>query len=237
MLAKGKGGNTAHKMAIEEGVRKVHGMSVNVNDVPHAGSTDFAIVRDMVMYGGGSEESALAKMAEVIAVADAAIPRLVEEAGGMSNLVLPGVQRALEALSDAGATLALTTGNLESCAWAKLRAAGLDKFFKEAGGGFGSDAFDRSDILKTAIDRVSSQVDLVKDGNGKYVNAFHIGDSIADMSASAAAGVNGVGVLTGSFTREELEKESPCVVFDDLSDTDAFLNLLGVKPTEKVIDA
>lgn len=208
----------------------VHGIHVEVNDVAHAGSTDRAIIRDMCVHGGISAEVATQKMEEVIAVSDAAIPRLVEEGGGLQGLILPGVREALDALKGAGAAIALTTGNLESCAWTKLKAAGIDHYFE--GGGFGSDCFDRADILTKAIGLVEAREDapeLVQDERGKYKNVFHVGDAVADMAAARRNGANGIGVLTGSFTREQLMAEEPLVVLDDLSDTDAFLKLLGVR--------
>lgn len=216
MLGKGPGGNTAHKLAIEEGVRLVHGMNVAVNDVPHAGSTDRAIIRDMVVHGGGNSEVAMEKMEEVIKVADEAIPRLVAESGGMQNLVLPGIVSALDNLKASDAVLALTTGNLESCAWSKLASAGLDSYFEVGGGGFGSDCFDRTDILKKAIER----------NKPAHNNLFHVGDSEADMKAAKDCGAKGIGVLTGSFTREQLEKEDAWIIFDDLSDTEALLRAI-----------
>lgn len=219
LLGKGPGGNTAHKLAIEEGVRLIHGMNVAVNDVPHAGSTDRAIIRDMVLHGGGTSEQASEKMEMVIKVADEAIPRLVAESGGMKNLVLPGVISALDVLQESGAQLALTTGNLESCAWSKLASAGLDSYFKIGGGGFGSDCFDRTDILKKAIER----------NKPGHSNLFHVGDSVADMKAARECGAKGIGVLTGSFTREQLEKENPFVIFDDLSDTQALLKAIDAE--------
>ena len=140
LLGKGPGGNTAHKRAIEEGVRKVHGLNVLVNEVPHAGSTDRAIIRDMLLHAGLSAKAAEERMDEVIAIADEAIVRYVAAEGdAMQSLILPGVRQALDVLHKSGVTLALTTGNLESCAWAKLKAAGLDGYFTT--GGFGSDCF------------------------------------------------------------------------------------------------
>lgn len=211
-------------------MQDVHGLNVSVNDVAHAGSTDRAIIRDMVVYAGGTVEQAMEKMDKVIAVADKAIPRLVAEAGGLQSLVLPGVKTALEELQRAGATLALTTGNLESCAWTKLKAAGLDHYF--VAGGYGSDCVHRSDILKTAIERVLSldtAPHLERNANGTYANVFHIGDAVADMAAARDAGAKGIGVLTGAFNRKHLEDEEPLIVLEDLSDTAQFLELLGVK--------
>jgi haloacid dehalogenase superfamily, subfamily IA, variant 1 with third motif having Dx(3-4)D or Dx(3-4)E len=43
------------------------------------------------------------------------------------------------------------------------------------------------------------------------------GDSVNDLRAGKAAGVRTIGFLSGLFTREELERESPDLVLSDLS--------------------
>lgn len=210
--ARGASGNMAHKRAIEDAVKTVYGVQTRVNDVPHAGATDRAIIRDMCLVHGIEREKIEGGMAAAIAEADRLIGEYVE--GDMSALVLPGVRELLEGLRKQGVKMALATGNLESCAWAKVRAAGLGEFFGT--GGFGSDCLERSEIVKVAIERA---------GGGARV--FHVGDAVADMSAARENGVGGIGVLTGSFGRDELEREGAVVVVDDLTDAKV-LEVLGV---------
>lgn len=227
LTARGASGNSAHKQAIDDAVQSVHGINVRVNDVEHAGSTDRAIIKRMCLKGGIKPSDVNSKMRFVIEHANSNIHTLVHD---MQHLVLPGVRQILTSLSNTGATLALTTGNLQSCAWSKLKAAGISSYFET--GGFGCDCYHRTDILRTAIQRVTeipNSVQLVKDQNGKFVNAFHVGDAVADMVAAREAGVRGIGVLTGAFSREQLQAEQPYAIFDDLSDTTAFLSLLGVE--------
>lgn len=204
-----------------------------MNDIPHAGSTDRAIIRDMVVYAGLSVDVAMERMEDVIKVADEAIVRVVAEGGGLQHLILPGVREVLDALREMGATMALTTGNLESCAWTKLKAAGIDQYFTT--GGFGSDCLDRSDILRVALERITKldgAPELVKDDSDKYLNVAHVGDSLADVKAARETGTIGIGVLTGAFSREQLQSESPTVVFEDLSDTKAVLNAISSRVAE-----
>lgn len=228
--ARGPSGNSAHKRAIDDAVRAVYGISVTVNEVPHAGSTDRAIIRDMCLVGGVPAADIAARMHEAIAEADKRIVGYVDE--DLSHLVLPGVREALLRLQELGVSLALTTGNLESCAWEKVEAAGLKGFFET--GGFGSDCLLRTDILKTAVERVQEKnpTFVAKNGSGRRLeNVFHVGDAVADMQAARENGAGGIGVLTGSFSRDQLEAEDPVAVLMDLSDTDGFLQLLGLQET------
>lgn len=216
LTARGHSGNAAHKRALEKAVSTIHGVSIYVNDVPHVGATDRAIIRDMCAAGGVPQQQIAAQMDAVIAAAGELIRQYVDK--DMRHLVLPGVSEILRRLQERGVRLALATGNLESCAWAKVRAAGLGEFFET--GGFGSDCFGRNEIVSTAIERA---------GGKKERGAFHVGDAVADMVAARENGVGGIGVLTGMFEREEMEREGALVVMEDLSDTQRFLRLVGVE--------
>lgn len=217
LAASGKSGNAAHKRAIDEAVNHVHSITTKVNDVPHAGCTDIGIVRSMCRLGNIPDDVIDKSMPLVLDDAAERIARYVDS--DLSHLVLPGVREALDALHRRGVPMALTTGNLESAAWAKVGAAGLKQFF--VGGAFGSDCEHRSDILRTAIQRVGNGVDVTR--------VVHVGDAIADVRAAREVGAAGIGVLTGSFERHQLEEESPLAVLDDLSDTPRFLETLGFK--------
>lgn len=228
--ARGKKGNSAHKRAIDDAVEKVYGVSVKVNDIPHAGSTDFAIIRDMCAVGGVSDAVIWEKMSAAVEDASARMEGYVE--GSLEALVLPGVREALGELKKRGVHVALTTGNLETCAWVKMRAAGLSDFFTT--GGFGSDCLERTDILKKAIERVRAlpgnqfETKAHPVVEGKFENVFHVGDAASDMMAARLAGSNGIGVLTGAFSEAQLMAEKPLRVLEDLSDTKHFLSLVGI---------
>lgn len=47
---------------------------------------------------------------------------------------------------------------------------------------------------------------------------YHIGDSIYDIRAAKRADVKSIGVLTGFFTRHELEKESPTFILNSVAE-------------------
>jgi phosphoglycolate phosphatase-like HAD superfamily hydrolase len=54
-----------------------------------------------------------------------------------------------------------------------------------------------------------------------------VGDTTLDVACAVAAGARSVAVATGPSDAETLRKSGADVVFDDLSDTRAFLRLVG----------
>lgn len=212
----GPKGNAAHHEAVNSAVRATFDISTTVADVPHAGSTDTAIIRRMCEVGGVPTSVIDTYLTAALDDAGARIDHLLDRNADYTHLVLPGVIPALEALKSRGVAVALATGNIENIAWVKLGAARLASYFTS--GGFGNDAEERQDIVKLAVER-----------SGKFPlqNVVHIGDALADVAVQHQIGVDSIGVLTGIFTRDQLEEENPLAVLDDLSDTDAFLRILG----------
>ncbi len=129
-------------------------------------------------------------------------------------VVKPGVTALLGTLGERpGATLGLVSGNLESTAWLKLENANLAGFF--AGGAFGSDGRRRADLVALAIERFA-----IRTGAGFAArDVWVIGDTPDDVAGGRAHGTRTLAVATGSFSRAELERCSPDVVFDNFADT------------------
>ena len=212
LRAGGMSGNAAHKRAVDHAVNRVYGVSVKVNDVPHAGCTDRGIIRSMCRRAQIPDVNIDASMPKALEEASTLIKQYLEP--DLTHLVLPGVHNLLGELKRNHIHLALTTGNLEAAAWAKLSAAGIDHYFE--GGAFGSDCEHRSDILRLAI----------KNAAAKPEETVHVGDALADVQAAREVGARGIGVLTGAFTRQQLETQSPILIMDDLSDTNAFMSAI-----------
>ncbi len=110
----------------------------------------------------------------------------------------PGVVELLETLTAAGVLLGLTTGNTEAAAHTKLARAGLNHYFPF--GGYGSDAADRTELTRTAVERARR---LAADGlpDGAIVS---VGDTPRDVEAGHGAGIRVVGVASGEYGVEEL---------------------------------
>ncbi|MBA3328198.1 MAG: HAD family hydrolase, partial [Solirubrobacterales bacterium] len=136
----------AHRDAMYEALRRVHGLSdPAAARVPSAGRTDADITRDILVCSGVAKERIDAHADDVRIAACEAYARLVP--GDLSGHVAPGMFELLERLQTRdGVRLALVTGNFEAIARLKLRSAGLDAFFASGQGGFGSDHEDRTEL-------------------------------------------------------------------------------------------
>jgi phosphoglycolate phosphatase-like HAD superfamily hydrolase len=126
--------------------------------------------------------------------------------------ILPGVEALLAALTAAGDSVGLLTGNSEVGARAKLAPFDLNRFFPA--GAFGSDHEDRVVLASLARER------LEKLGGRRFTpeQVHVIGDSIMDVRAGRAHGFRTIAVLTGWTDRESLAAESPDLLLSTLQE-------------------
>jgi len=133
---------------------------------------------------------------------------------------LPGVRvllRALAARRDVFS--ALLTGNGEAGAQLKLQYFDLWQFFRC--GAFGDEVADRNALFAVAMERARG---CGVDAAARDV--LVVGDTELDVACAAAAGARAIAVATGTASVDQLQRTGAEVVFGDLSDTAAFLNLL-----------
>ncbi len=110
----------------------------------------------------------------------------------------------------------LLTGNFEEGARIKLGHFDLWRYFRC--GAYGDDAADRNALVPFALER-ARRLGL------PALAAEHVlvvGDTPHDVACAHAVGALPVGVATGGFSVEQLRASGAPIVFDDLSDTDAF---------------
>ena len=153
------------------------------------------------------------------------VPRLAEEIvhpGTGTKGVMPGVRALLDALGGhSHLHLALLTGNYRDAAEIKLRHFGLWNYFPF--GAFSDDSADRNALVPIARDRATAQG--VPDP--ACTRIVVIGDTPHDIACAAVAGALSVGVATGGHSRDELARAGADIALDDLSDTNAVLELLS----------
>jgi phosphoglycolate phosphatase-like HAD superfamily hydrolase len=117
--------------------------------------------------------------------------------------------------------LGLLTGNVESGARVKLRAAGIDpdRFRVNA---FGSDHEHRPRLPAIAQRRASETLGLDIAGDRVVV----IGDTPADIECGRELGAKAIAVASGHYTVADLEKHNPYAVFPSLGDTAKLLETI-----------
>ena len=139
--------------------------------------------------------------------------------------IMPGVRRLLDALqSRDDVFLALLTGNYEKAARLKLEHFDLWRYFQC--GAFADDAPDRNSLVPKAMERIHA----CGGPAASPADVIVIGDTPHDVACARVAGARGVGVATGPFNVEQLRETGAETVFEDLSDTSAFLRLLEARP-------
>jgi phosphoglycolate phosphatase len=135
--------------------------------------------------------------------------------------LMPGIRPLLDTLASREDTyLALLTGNYEKAARLKLEHFDLWRYFPC--GAFADDAEDRNSLLPKALERIRAC-------GGPAVrpaDVIVVGDTPHDVACALAGGARPVGVATGSFSVQQLRESGAEDVFEDLSDTAAFLKLL-----------
>ncbi len=201
---------------------RLYGMKGAFDHIQPHGKTDPLIFREMFEPRGPEIDPD----AEMEKVAELYLIYLEEELQDSPRYrIMPGVPELLAALSTRPSlVLGLATGNLEKGAWLKLGRGGLESYFRF--GGFGSDAENRTELVRIAMERA-------RDYLGTHVPAediYVIGDTPRDILHGKEAGARTVGVATGKSGVEELSRHGPDHVFRDFSDTAEVLRFFDSLP-------
>jgi phosphoglycolate phosphatase len=178
------------------------------------GKTDKQIVRDVMRLEGHSDEHIDSQMERLIEIYLEGL-REGAASGKFDVRPLDGVVELLDALEPRDdLVLGLLTGNVESGARTKLRAAGInpDRFRVNA---FGSDHEHRPELPAIAQRRASEELGLDIAGDRIVV----IGDTPADIACGRSLGAKAIGVASGHYTVEDLQSHNPYAVFPSLKNT------------------
>jgi phosphoglycolate phosphatase len=218
LIRTGRAGSRAMNRAFEDRF----GIARAFDGTQMAGRTDRWILEDAAARAGVTLDSAAIER-----FSSRYFERLLEalhEPTTNSKEVLPGVRALLDVVASpplAGSVFpALLTGNCEQGARIKLEHFDLWRYFRC--GAFGDEVHDRNELFSVAMSRIRAcggPAALPRD-------VLVVGDTALDVACAAAAGARSVGVATGPSDARALKDSGADFVFDDLSDTDAFLRLL-----------
>lgn len=188
------------------------------DELSFAGMTDRAIARHGVIRATGvCDDAAIDRALEVYV---AKLHRELENADGYR--VFPGVHAVLERVRmAAGVAVGLGTGNVKRGAYAKLAPADLVGHFSF--GGFGCDAEDRTEVLRSGARRGAESLGVPLDECRVVV----IGDTPKDVAAAKGIGAECVGVGTGGFSPASLVELGAACGFATLEEHGVLDFLLG----------
>ena len=135
--------------------------------------------------------------------------------GIYENTNYEGINEVLESIKSKGATLILATAKPTQYAKIVIEHAKVDHLFSEV---YGSN-MDGSRSSKVEIIR-----DIFKDyPEFKFKKCVMIGDRYYDLKGAQHHNIDGIGVLYGFGTKEELEAESPVAI---VTKPDDFMSLI-----------
>ncbi len=215
LITTGGAGLRAFSRALSE----VFQISEGLANVRLDGQTDYLILEAALRNAGRTDppDSRLTKRLYRRYV-ECLEEELVE--GAAEYRVLGGVPELIEALVRGGWLVGLATGNLEEGAWAKLRPGTLDRHFLF--GGFGSDARERCDLIRVAIERSRPY-------NQGLVprHVVVIGDTPSDILHGRRAGARVIAVASGGYSSTELSSFAPDLLVDALEPIEPILEYLN----------
>jgi phosphoglycolate phosphatase len=204
LLSTGGAGAVAWQRAFQE----LYGVEANIEEHTRSGMTDpeiTEIIFEEVIGRKGTDEEHAAVVAKYLEY----MPEAVAESPGYE--VKPGIAEILPRLAAAGIVQGLVTGNVEPAARIKLARGDLDQYFTF--GGYGSDARDRVEVTKKAIERGGEAAGAPLD----LAATIAVGDTPRDVAAGHGAGIRVVGVATGSYSVAEQEEAGADWAIEDVT--------------------
>ena len=199
----------ASDRAWQRAFAELYGIEVNVGDYTGRGVTD-PVVGLASFRGALGRDPEEPEMARLMALRLEYLPEEVATSSGYR--VLPGVEGLLARLADEGRLCGLVTGNVEAAAHIKLARANLGRFFRF--GGYGSDAPERADVVRRALERA----DAVAGERLDRAGSFALGDTPVDVQAAHGAGIRVIGVATGDYDADALREAGADAVLNDLTE-------------------
>jgi phosphoglycolate phosphatase-like HAD superfamily hydrolase len=177
-------------------LRTVAGADFPTAKLDFGGRTDPKIAEMILDAAGCDTALGSALLAEV----EAEYERRDEEFAA-DTWALAGITETIAALDEHGVVQGLVTGNLESVARRKVRAAGLGDPLRFDVGGYGSDHIERAELVAIAMRRAATAgVDV------DPARVWVIGDTRRDLACARANGVRCALVATGTTPFEALDE-------------------------------
>jgi phosphoglycolate phosphatase len=210
------------RRALDDVFEERYGWTSACARVSFGGITDPLIVEQVFEHHGRSLADAQASTPEILAAYVQRLEAVTTENPG-AVFALPGVSELIERLSArTDCILGVLTGNVEGGARLKLQASGVGQFHSV--GAYGDEAPTRNGLLPVALDRANAERSAALVAADSVV----IGDTPLDIGVARAHGARAVAVATGTCDRAALAVHSPDVLLNDLNDTDAVLEALGL---------
>lgn len=210
-------GGIGHAEEGNEAVKNVCGKEVDVGGFNIQGKTEKAIFTEILQSLGYGEKEIKQLVPKIL---KEEIRVFLEQADKEERNACPGIKELLQRLQGMDCRLGLVTGNQSEIAFAKLKQAGVEKFFSF--GGFGDKVLERYQIVEMALKEAKRK--FKETYTGKQI--IIIGDSKRDIGSGKPFGAKTIAVLTGVESAEEIKPSNPDYLFKDLTETEKVLEAI-----------
>jgi phosphoglycolate phosphatase len=211
LLLTNNSGSGALKQAIEEEFE----LPDSRVDLDFSGRTDRSILMELL-----EKNSLPTSESNIKRLQDRYVNQLPDTLSQHGGWILPGVETLLACLAGlANVRSCVMTGNLVTTARVKLDHFNLAGHFEKVFGG--DHDSHRNDLARRAANELAKIY-----GDSATEDLIVIGDTPADIHCGHAIGAKVIAVATGSEDVNSLKKHQPHAVVNDLSDTDAVLDVL-----------
>jgi phosphoglycolate phosphatase-like HAD superfamily hydrolase len=218
--------NGAGKAAVLQALQEEWGRLPDIDEIPFAGMTDRGILVQIL----AKKNIPIDEMPQIInRVLERYLTFLPNELSLPNRVeVLPGVVDLLAYLASSRIPYGLLTGNIRQGAELKLKAGGLDQYFKI--GAFGDDAINRNLLPPIALQRAAEyyEIDFLPE------NVWIIGDTPKDIECGKVNQCKTIALTTGGYSETELMSHQPEMVIKDLADWQSMLKEILPDPINSI---
>lgn len=201
-------------------VAAVFGLAVDLDYEP-GGQTMRSIIHDMLRSAGRVPAEFEARHAEFSQALAAESNRLIEVGAFDIRPCAGGIDLVRRLAEAPDIILGLLTGNPESLARGKLRAAGYDDSLLPVGA-YGDEHPDRAELVGMAVRRAEAYAGV----RLAPADVVLIGDTPRDIQAGHACGARVIAVGTGHTPPRDLAEAGADLALDDLLDQERILACL-----------
>jgi phosphoglycolate phosphatase-like HAD superfamily hydrolase len=185
---------------------------------------------------GVSEDEIARGLEKVFSVYATELENRIRLSSQSSGVVLPGVVHLLQKIAALRTPMGIVTGNIRRAGEAVMKGSNLYRFFDTRINSYADDVSTRAEIVSNAI-HSAERTGLID----KRARIYVFGDTPSDVEASKANGCVSVAVIKnsndadsspgGNSYRERrvlLEASKPDFLFDDYTDAEKIIKLLGL---------
>lgn len=204
--------------SIDKAFLKKYGLKDAMKGISPDGKTDPLIIEEVFI----KKLNRKPEKKEIEEVLEIYLENLEKEIYNPDYKIFEGVKEFLEwAEKKEKFLLGLQTGNLEEGAKIKLKPSSLLKYFNF--GGYASDYWERSEILKKAYEKGKK---IAEKESSRILDIYVIGDTPRDIEAARKLNFKSIGIAVFHFSKEELLKAGADFVFESFKELKNFFEKL-----------